>query len=203
MIRGPAARTLRLMIEITPEILVTDTSPLIHLAAIGCLPLLNELGHVTIVDMVRHEATGDPTKRFAAEIAAWIEDGQKPGANRPVTIAETETGRAFRLARMADPDFTMSNAGEIAIVEWLARTLHETAGPALVVYEDRKVPRLIALEGMESTVYAATTRAILILAERRGLVGSEKALWNRLIDIVPMASPENRIQAIKPGGSRF
>ena len=202
LICGQAARTLCSMIEIVPEVLVTDTLPLIHLAAIGHLSLLNELGRVTIVDMVRHEATDDRRKPFAPEIAAWIEDGQRPGANHPVAIAETEIGRAFRLARKTDPDFAMSNGGGIALVEWLARTLHEAARPALVVYEDKKVPRLIALEGMESIVYTATTRAVLILAEKRGLIGSEERLWNQLIGTVPTASPENRIQAIKPRGAR-
>jgi hypothetical protein len=187
-------------IEITPEILVTDTSPLIHLAAIDCLHLLNELGHVTIVDMVRHEATGDQSKPFAREVAAWIAEGEKPGSNRPVTVAQTETGEAFRLARLSNPDFKMPNGGEVAIAEWLSSTLDATSVPALVVYEDKKLPRLVELQGMSGTVYTVTTRAVLRFAEERGLIESEAKLWNRLTEIIPTASPENRVQVIKPRG---
>ena len=91
-------------IEITPVVVLPDMSPLIHLAAAGCLWLLHEFGRVVIMDVVAFEASGDGGRPWAREVAAWLADGQKPDSDRPVEIVKTEIGEAYRLARQADPE---------------------------------------------------------------------------------------------------
>lgn len=185
-------------ITLTPELIVPDTSPLIHLAAVGHLPLLNALGHVVVMDVVAFEATADLTKPFAPEIAAWVEAGEREGSNLPVRIARTEIGEAYRLARQADSAFRMRNGGEQAILNWLAETLPTTRGPALVVYESGRVPRMIRREGLGDVVVVATTRALLVFAEQEGLITSAEATWKAITERAPGASPEVRTWAIRP-----
>ncbi|MFN8693018.1 MAG: hypothetical protein ACK5XX_01265, partial [Holosporales bacterium] len=61
-----------------PEIIIPDTSPLIHLAAAGMLNLLNQAGEVVLVDMVVLEATERLDKPYARDIADWIKECLKP-----------------------------------------------------------------------------------------------------------------------------
>ena len=74
-----------------PEIIIPDTSPLIHLAAAGHLHLLNAVGDVVLVDMVVHEATDNKDKPFAKEIGRWIKDHNKDKKDESsITYATTE-----------------------------------------------------------------------------------------------------------------
>jgi hypothetical protein len=150
-------------IEITPVVIVPDMSPLIHLAAVGRLPLLQAFGRVVVVDIVAFEASGDPSKAWAREVAAWLAS-EPSGGDCPVEVAATEIGEAYRLARQVDPNFRLHNAGDRAIRDWLVETLPELAGPALVVYEDKRLPGLIRRERFDDIVVLATTRALLAFA---------------------------------------
>ena len=95
-----------------PDILVPDTSPLIHLSQAGALGLLHEIGGtVIIVDMVYYELTRDLEKLEATALQAWVIDGQKQGSNHPVRLEKTETGRIFDLARQTDPNVRMKDGG--------------------------------------------------------------------------------------------
>ena len=185
-------------IEITPVVVLPDMSPLIHLAAAGCLWLLHEFGRVVIMDVVAFEASGDGGRPWAREVAAWLADGQKPDSDRPVEIVKTEIGEAYRLARQADPDFRMRNAGENAIRDWLVETLPDVGGPALVVYEDKKMPRLIRREHLETLVVIATTRALLAFAEERGLIRSAEAAWTDIITRAEGANPQVAATVLRP-----
>jgi hypothetical protein len=78
-----------------------------------------------------------------------VGEGPGGGRNQPVEIVKTEIGEAYRLARRSDPDFRLQNAGENAIRDWLVDTLPEVGGPALVIYEDKKMPRLLRREHLE------------------------------------------------------
>ena len=187
-----------MQITLTPEVVVPDTSPLIHLAAVGQLPLLNALGRVVVVDVVAFEATADLAKPFAPEIGAWIEEGGREGSNLPVRIATTEIGEAYRLARQTDPGFRLRNGGEQAILSWLADELPSTQGPALVVYENGRVPRMIRREGLSNVVVVATTRAILTFAEQQGLIRSAEATWQAISTRAPGANPELQTRIIRP-----
>lgn len=143
------------------------------------------------------EATYYQDKPYAREIAAWIAAGKEPGGNRPVAIATTELGPLYKLAldQQVRPP---RNAGEIAIAEWLADELRHLGGPALVVYENGRVPAMLAREGVTETVAVATTRNVLELAQREGLILDSEALWTRIIAVAPMASPASVVTYINP-----
>jgi predicted nucleic acid-binding protein len=185
-------------IEITPVVVVPDMSPLVHLAAAGRLSLLQEFGRVVVMDIVAYEASDDVTKPWALEVARWLRKGQESGSNQPVEIVETEIGEAYRLARQTDPSFKLRDAGERAIRDWLVDTLAEVGGPALVIYEDKKLPKLIAREHLEDVVVVATTRAVLIFAEERGLIRSAEEAWNDIIERAEGASPSLDVKVVRP-----
>jgi len=84
--------------HVRPTVILPDITPLIHLAAVESLHLLNDLGRVVVVDVAALEATYFHDKPYAQEIAAWIEAGTIPGSNQPVEIAATELGPLYKLA---------------------------------------------------------------------------------------------------------
>jgi len=183
--------------RIKPTVILPDTTPLVHLAAVDALHILNDLGRVVVVDVVELEATYFRDKPYAPEIAAWIAAGKEPGSNRPVEIATTELGPLYKLAldqHVSPP----RNAGEIAITEWLADELRHLGGPALVVYENGRVPAMIAREGVTETVAVATTRNLLELAQREGLIPDAEALWRGILAVAPTANPANVVTYINP-----
>jgi hypothetical protein len=154
--------------DLKPTVILPDTAPLIHLAAGRALHVLNALGRVVVVDIVMLEATFYHNKPFAAEVLAWIDAGRQHGSNRPVEIAETELGGLYKLALdrgMKKP----RNAGEIAIAEWLGDELGHIGAPTLVVYENGRVPAMLARDGVLAAVAVLTTRNLLTLAEQRGI----------------------------------
>ena len=185
-------------IEITPVVVVPDMSPLIHLAAAGRLPLLHEFGRVVVMDIVAHEASDDLMKPWAREVADWLRRGQEAGSNQPVEVVKTEIGEAFRLARQTDPNFTMRDAGERAIRDWLVDSLPEIGGPALVIYEDKRMPALIRREQLEDVVVMATTRAVLTFAQERGLIASAEEAWNDIIRRAEGANPKLDVKVMRP-----
>jgi hypothetical protein len=67
--------------------------------------------------------------------------------------------------------------------------LPDLAGPALVIYEDKKMPKLIQREQFGEIVVLATTRALLAFAEERGLIMSAEEAWNDIIKQAMSASP--------------
>ena len=192
MLRPPEAPP-----RIRPTVILPDTSPLVHLAAVDALDILTGFGRVVVVDVVALEATHDRSKPYAAEIAAWIAEGGKPGSNRPVEIATTELGPLYKLA--LDQNIKPPrNAGEIGITQWLTDELRHIGGPALVVYENGKIPNMLAREGVAETVALATTRNLLELAEREGHISSAEMLWARLSEAAPTANPASVLTYISP-----
>jgi len=185
-------------IEITPAIVIPDMSPLIHLAAAEQLSLLHEFGRVIVMDIVAYEASSDLEKPWANDVATWLKRGQETGSNQPVEIVKTEVGEAYRLARITDPNFKMQDAGERAIRDWLVDTLPEVGGPALVIYEDKKMPKLIEREQLSDVVVVATTRAVLAFAEERGLIESAEDVWNSIVKKAEGANPSRAVQVMQP-----
>ncbi len=173
-----------------PDIVVADTSPLIHLSQAGALHLLHEVGGaVVIVDMVMHEATRDLSKPDAAVLKAWMADGLKPGSNRPIRYGRTETGRVFETALQVDADYRMKDGGETAIVQWLVETVDATELQTIVIYENGKVPNWIANRNMDADIDVLTTRAFLELAERNDVIPSAAAVWARIEKVAPTTNP--------------
>ncbi len=173
-----------------PDIVVPDTGPLIHLAMVDCLHLLHEIGGAVIfADVVADEVTRDLAKPGARALQRWIQSGRLPGSNAPVRVQPTETGRVLAQARVSDPGFTMRNGGETAIVEWLVETVQGTDAETIVLYENGRVPAVIAGQAMDAVIDVVTTRAFLGIAERRGLVPSAADAWRRIEASTPTANP--------------
>ena len=171
-----------------PTVVLPDTAPLIHLAAIDALHIFTSVGPVVIVDVVALEATYHADKPQAGRIAAWIKDGQRAGANSPVSVVETELGPLYRLALetgMKRP----RDAGELAITAWLAEFLPQIGGTALVIYENGKVPLMLQREGIAADIAVATTRNLLVLAEAEGIIQDAEACWAKVIAASPTANP--------------
>ena len=173
-----------------PDILVPDASPLIHLSQAGALPLLHEIGGaVVIVDMVYFELTRDLDKPEARALADWVAEGQRPGSNHPVRLEQTETGRIFQVARRSEPDIRMKDGGETAIVEWLAQAVDATDKQTIIIYENGKVPSLVANRNLDVDIDVLTTHAFLELAERRRLITSAADVWARILHVAPTTNP--------------
>ena len=174
-----------------PDIIVPDASPLIHLAQAEMLPLLHQVGRaVILVDVVADEVTRNAEKPGAEALKDWISAGSRDGSNAPVRIVRTETGRAIELARIAEPGFTMRNGGENAIVEWLVDELDSTDAAAIVLYENGRVPRVVAAQAIDADIDILTTRAFLELAQRRGLIDSADTAWASIEGRGLTASPQ-------------
>ena len=129
---------------------------------------------------------------MAAILIDWIEAGQRPGSNAAVRVEVTDTGRAIALARMTESGFTMRNGGENAIVDWLVDTLQGTTLSTIVLYENGRVPRIVAGQAIDADIDVITTRAFLDLAERRGLIASSVAAWALIEAEASAANPHRR-----------
>jgi len=183
--------------RLQPTVVIPDTAPLIHLAAGGALFVLNAMGRVVVPDIVALEATYFADKPYAGEINAWIIAGAQPGTNQPVEVADTEIGALYRIA--LDQDLPRPrNAGEIGIAAWLADNLAQTGGPALVVYENGKVPGLLSREGVAAVVAVATTRNLLAMAAAEGIIPDAQAVWSRIAAAIPTANPTSNVTIINP-----
>ena len=182
-----------------PEIIIPDAGPLIHLAQANLLYLLHEAGGaVVVVDMVAHEVTRDLSKPGAAELHAWMREGEAPGSNAPVRVEETETGRLFQIALRAEPDLKLRNGGETSIVEWLAEKVAGTNKAVIVLYENGRVPGIIRNQSMDADIDVLTTRAFLDAMQKREKAtpprqASGENYWGRVAAIGTTANP--RVQS--------
>jgi hypothetical protein len=70
--------------------------------------------------------------------------------------------------------------------------------PALVIYEDKKMPKLIQREQLSDIVVIATTCAMLAFAEERGLIPSAEDVWNTIIERAAGANPSRDIRVVHP-----
>jgi hypothetical protein len=172
-----------------PTIIIPDTGPLIHLAAGDLLHVLPAMGRVIIPDAVTLEAIRLPDKQWAPEVAAWLALGH-------AEIVETDMGGLYQL--MIDMGRKPPrNAGEISIIEWLLEYLEEGNGPAVVIYEDRRVGRMVGREPELEAVGLLTTRSFLELAEERRIIPSAEAAWRRIFAAAPTANPVS-VRTMKP-----
>jgi hypothetical protein len=156
-------------------IVIADTGPLIRLAAAGLLDGQRATNRrVVIVDRVEAEATRDPSKPFAQEIAAWIARNGDT-IERPRTVVgigiekleeSTRTPEEERLLKSA-----LRNSAERAIRDFLEDWIPGTPG-ALVVFEDEDVPQTLQ-----------TTRVPLILMTTRRFA-RQLADWGVNVDAV-------------------
>ncbi len=110
---------------------------------------------------------------------------------------QTEIGGLYRIA-LEQGLPRPRNAGEIGIATWLAENLSHIGGPALVVYENGKVPNMLSREGVTAVVAVATTRNMLKIAQEEGIIPDAEALWSRITAVVPTANPASNLTLIHP-----
>ena len=171
-------------VDLRPTVVLADSSPLIHLAAIDRLDLLAAMGRVVVVDVVRLETCFDLTKPYAPEISAWL----KANADK-IDLVDTDMGELYELA-LQQGRKPPRNSGERAIVDWLAENILHAGGPALVIYENGKVPNMLRREGLPEDVVVMTSHYFLRLAQHRGLVPDAEDLWSRVEGIDRRANPQ-------------
>ena len=156
--------------QVEPTILLADASPLIHLAMIGALDLPLKFGPVIVPDAVEIETTYDAEKPFAVELRAWMDGNRRePGRNRWIDRPSTDVGSLLKLAIETSRP-RPRNVGEHAIVNWLSDNIGGFGGPALVVYENGKVPNMLVREGLSEDIVVVTTRTFLHLGHRAGFL---------------------------------
>ena len=185
---------------VDPTVCLVDASPLIHLAMIGALDLPLRFGPVVVPDAVEIETTYDRGKPYAAEIDAWMAANTRvSGRNRWVDRPATEVGELLKIAIETGRP-RPRNVGEHAIVNWLADNIGGFGGPALVVYENGKIPNMLLREGLPDDVIVVTSRTFLALAEGAGYLDDAEAAWAVVAANDPRANPVRNYQLIK--GSR-
>src|SRR5436190_1786725 len=86
----------------------------------------------------------------------------------------------------------------IHLAAWLADNLAGIGGPALVVYENGRVPGLLSREGVAAIVAVATTRNFLAMAQQEGVIPDADALWHRILAAIPTANPVSSLTIINP-----
>ncbi len=67
-----------------------------------------------------------------------------------------------------------------------------------MIYENGRIPNMLAREGIAETIAVATTRNLLEIAQREGLIPSADALWARVFAAAPTANPASILTTINP-----
>ncbi len=148
-------------------IVVSDTSPLTALLAVGKCGVLAELFDEVVIP----KAVGQELLRCHPQLPAWLG-----------VAAAKDTARVNQYARSVD-------AGEAEAIE-LALELHADR----LLIDERKGRRLAVQEGLE----VIGLLGVILLARRRGIIPSARALLQRLDDEAGMyLSPEIRDAALK------
>ena len=189
------------MPAVDPTVCLMDASPLIHLAMIGVLDLPLRFGPVIIPDAVAIETTYDRSKPYALENEAWMmANARAGGRNRWIERPATEIGELLKIA-IETGRSRPRNVGEHAIVNWLADNIRGFGGPALVIYENGKIPNMLVREGLPDDVIVVTSRTFLALAQEAGHLDDAEAAWSIVAARDPRANPTMSYQLIKGSGA--
>ncbi len=169
------------------RLIVTDTSPLITLAAAGSLDYLLYPGvPVYLPDAVLYEATINSASLGAESIAAWAE--ANPG--RVVSIT-TQTFADFLTLRELNPEHRERDLGERAALHALRHGVQMTPDErAILLTEDDRVLRgsfILAPEDRERMI-PITTRDFLVALEAAGRINSADEVYRVVEDAGRAAS---------------
>ena len=164
--------------ELSAKLIVTDTGPLITLAAADSLAYLLYPGTpVYIPDAVLYEATVKSNALGASSIAAWVQE--HPDRVFPVV---TETYANFLAAREASPRHRERDLGERAALEAIRYGVRlEPDERAVLITEDDRVLRgsfIITVEDRGRLV-PITTHDFLTGLEAAGRINSADEVYRR------------------------
>jgi hypothetical protein len=67
--------------------------------------------------------------------------------------------------------------------------VHE-GGPALIIYENGKVPNMLRREGLPEDVVVMTSRYFLRLSQERGLLADAEATWAKISELDTRSNPQ-------------
>ena len=150
-------------------LLVTDSSPLITLAAADALSCLTRLGlPIIIPDMVFVEVTQDVARLGASQIVDWVRE-----AGADVRIAPTRIYSEFEALRMLDPKTRSRGRGEQAALEILNAELARLPEThAFLLFEDSDVGKRSFVRALPENVAAISTGDLLRELEFAGLIQS-------------------------------
>lgn len=87
-------------------------------------------------------------------------------------------------AKLARGDTIGKRRGDLAIADFLMNFIDDTVGnsPAVVIFEDKKLGRLRAIEQFSENAHFITTAAYLRKLEQEGIIASFSETWQFLID---------------------
>lgn len=191
------SQTLTPLPAVEPTVVLADASPLIHFAMADLLDLPLRFGPVIVPDAVEIETTHAEDRPFASRIRGWLDDnGPGPGRNRWVERPSTDVGELLRIAIDTGRP-RPRNVGEHAIINWLADHIIARGGPALVVYENGKVPAMLLREGLAEDIVVVTTRTFLHLAQQAGYLEDAEAVWAVVAARDGRANPALNYQVIQ------
>lgn len=166
------------------KIVVPDAGPLNTLAAADLLPLLLAPRNVTLVlvDAVVREIVAQ-----ADVLTAFIRFNKSR-----IEIAETAVERNIQTLLKAGMKPDLRGSGENAIADFMVHGIDDVASqcPALVLYEDRKMPRFRRQGLYSERVHLMTTAAYLLKLEEAGVIASFVETWQRIVGANHADDPE-------------
>ncbi len=169
------------------RLVLSDASPLVGLARVDGVPWLRALfGVVSVTRQVEKELGGRATLEPA--IAEAMNESWLRVLDRPVHDREAPGGPAdgVRPPHLGD--------GEWSTI--LAAKNHD--GPTLILLDDRLARREAGVMGLQ----VAGTAAIIVMANRRGLVASLPAVFERLLQSDFRISPQVIRSALEVCGKK-
>jgi hypothetical protein len=173
----------------TYQVVLTDTGPLITLAAAKSLDLLLEPGKRIIVpDMVVIEATRYPDKPGAADILHWVH-------NTPtVNYVETNQAQVYYARLKLNPAFKGKDYGEFAAIEVLNKLFtRDPSMGAIMLWEDGRIGTFDFRNGLPPNVELMTTNEFLSHLEVLGVIPSAAVIFDR----AQAAMPDRNIDRLR------
>ena len=162
------------------SLIVTDSGPLITLAAANSLDVLLLPGLPVIVpDMVRFEVIRDLSKLGAQEVANWIRMNEGPA----LSVGSTEVFEEYQVLLSVRPTTKSSNRCEQATAEVLSKLLARKDHAAILLFEDSAVRKQNFLVRLPDEVLVTSTSEFLFGLESAKLIPSAQAILTRATTI--------------------
>lgn len=179
---------------VTAKLIVSDTGPLITLAAANSLDYLLYPGiPIYLPDAVLYEATVNSAALGAVSIASWVQANSKQ-----VHPIATEAYANFQTLRERNPSHRQRDLGERAALEAIRYGVVLTSSErAILITEDDRVVRgsfLILAEDRERVI-PITTMDFLVGLETAGRINSAEEIYRLAEDAGRTASRSTALDA--------